>query len=105
MSCVTVLITIYRLSGCALEMMTKIISGETYTQCSVIASAKSGLSVRRRLFDVELRLEGWREEVVMEVIHKHFSHSPNKVLALKLKLSNNEPYKKLLRCPLLAQLG
>ena len=54
---------------------------------------------------MELRLEGWREEVVMEVIHKHFSHSPNKVLALKLNLSNNEPYKKLLRCPLLAQLG
>ena len=92
-------------SGAALETVKTIITGETYSQCSVIATAKSSASVSRGMFDVRLRLEGWREEVVMEVIHRHFSHSPNKVLALKLKLSHNETYKKLLRCPFLAQLG
>ena len=86
--------------------MNKIISGETFSQCSVVATVRPGASsVRREMFDLELRLLGWREERVMEVIHRHFSHSPNKVLALKLKLCNNEPYKNLLRCPLLAQLG
>ena len=57
------------------------------------------------MFAVNLKLEGWSEDVVMEVIHSYFNHCPNKVLALKLKISSNEPFKLLLRCPLLAQLG
>ena len=60
-------------SGAALETVKTIITGETYSQCSVIATAKSSASVSKGMFDVRLRLEGWREEVVMEVIHRHFS--------------------------------
>ena len=86
-------------------MIQKIVTGETYSCCSVIAAAKKNHYVNVDSFQVHLQLEGWKEEVVMEVIHKQFSHSPNKVLALKLKLSSNDPFKNLLRCPLLAQLG
>ena len=70
-------------------MMTNILTGQTYSQCSVIAAAQPSASVRG-MFDLAVRLEGWREEVVMEVITKHFSHSPNKVLALQLKLSHSQ---------------
>ena len=86
-------------------MIQKIVTGDSYSYCSVIAAAKKNQCVNTNNFQVHLQLEGWKEEVVMEVIHKQFSHSPNKVLALKLKLSSNEPFKHLLRCPLLAQLG
>ena len=41
--------------------------------------------------------------MVLEVISHHFSHSPNKVLALRLKLSQS--HRTLLNCPLLAQLA
>ena len=94
------------LSVGSLEMMTKILRGQTYSQCSVMAAAQPTASVRR-MFDLVVRLEGWREEVVMEVITKHFSHSPNKVLALQLKLSHSQhqPHRNLLNCPLLAQLA
>ena len=86
-------------------MIQKIVTGDSYSYCSVIAAVKKNQCVNTNNFQVHLMLEGWKEEVVMEVIHKQFSHSPNKVLALKLKLSSNEPFKHLLRCPLLAQLG
>ena len=96
-----------KLSPGSQEMMTKILSGETYSHCSVIAAAPPTASARR-MFDLVVRLEGWRKEVVMEVIKKHFSHSPNKVLALQLKLSHSQhpPHRtQLLNCPLLAQLA
>ena len=85
------------------EDFINILDGETYSKCSILASTKEGKMTN--LFDENLKLQGWKEDVVMEVIHRHFNHSPNKVLALKLKISSNEPFKRLLRCPLLAQLG
>lgn len=91
------------LSSENLEDLRKILDGETYSRCSVFATTQA--YTMRNMFAVNLKLQGWNEDVVMEVIHKYFNHSPNKVLALKLKISSNEPFKHLLRCPLLAQLG
>ena len=91
------------LSSEKLEDFSKILDGETYSRCSVFSTTKS--FKMRNMFAVNLKLQGWNEDVVMEVIHKYFNHSPNKVLALKLKISSNEPFKHLLRCPLLAELG
>ena len=85
------------------DMICKIISGEIYSKCSVLAASKNNKF--KRMFNVNLKLHGWKNDVVMEVIHKQFNHSPNKVLALKLRITGNEPFKNLLRCPLLAQLG
>ena len=78
-------------------MLSKILSGQTYSHCSVIAASQPRASLVR-MFDLAVRLEGWRDEVVMEVISKHFSHSPNKVLALQLKLSHSphQPHRNLL---------
>ena len=89
-------------------MMTRILSGHTYSQCSVLATAPPSppsppSTPARRRFDLVLSLEGWREEAVLAVINQHFSHSPNKVLALRLKLSQSQ--RTLLNCPLLAQLA
>ena len=84
-----------KLNGESLEVIKKVIVGETYSKCSVIAASKN--SCHGDMFKHDLMLEGWREEVVLEVIHRQFTYSPNKVLALKLKLSNNEPYKHLLQ--------
>ena len=33
----------------------------------------------KNMFAVNLKLQGWNEDVVMEVIHKYFNHSPNNV--------------------------
>ena len=85
--------------------MGKTLSGETYSQCSVMAASKHSHQDRGNLYTETLKLEGWKEEVVMEVIHRQFSHSPNKVLALKLKLTSNDPYHRVLRCPLLVGLA
>ena len=94
-----------KLSGENIETMAKIVSGETFSKCSILAASMEGKSLRRNVFDILVKLKGWKEEAVVEVIHKQFPHSPNKVLALKLKLSNNDPFKFLVRCPLLAQLA
>ena len=94
-----------KLHGENIEMINKIVSGETFSKCSVLAASRELKPVRRNLFDILVKLKGWKEETVVEVIHKQFPHSPNKVLALKLKLSNNDPFKFLVRCPLLAQLA
>ena len=84
-------------------MICKIISGEIYSKCSILSASKD--SKFKDMFNLNLKLHGWKNEVVMEVIHKQFNHSPNKILALKLRITGNEPFKNLLRCPLLAQLG
>ena len=97
--------SIIHCSGETYKLFHNIIRGETFTKCSVLASTKSNFSSKNEDFDVHLKLMGWKEEVIKEVIHKQFYHSPNKVLALKLKLSSNEPFQNLLRCPLLTQLG
>ena len=86
-----------------MEDLRNILDGQTYSKCSVFASTKN--CKMKNMFAVNLKLQGWNVNIVMEVIHKYFNHSPNKVLALKLKISSNEPFKHLLRCPLLAQLG
>ena len=86
-----------------MEDLRNILDGQTYSKCSVLASTKN--CKMKNMFAVNLKLQGWNVNIVMEVIHKYFNHSPNKVLALKLKISSNEPFKHLLRCPLLAQLG
>ena len=86
-----------------MEDLRNILDGQTYSKCSVLASTKN--CKMKNMFAVNLKLEGWNVDIVMEVIHKYFNHSPNKVLALKLKITSNEPFKHLLRCPLLAQLG
>ena len=94
-------------SGECLPIISKIISGETYSKCSVLAAGgtRGGKGLSNKQFNVHLQLRGWKQNVVMEVIEKHFNYSPNKVLALKLKLTSNDPFKHLLKCPLLTQLG
>ena len=94
-----------KLHGENIDTISRIISGETFSKCSILAASREGKSTQRSLFNILVKLKGWKEETVVEVIHKQFPHSPNKVLALKLKLSNNDPFKFLVRCPLLAQLA
>ena len=88
----------------AREEVHALVDGTTFPHCSIFATSSPG-SNDRELFTVHATLRGWREEAVFEVIHRQFPHTPNKVLALKLRLSGLEPGLTLVgSCPLLASL-
>ena len=53
-----------------LEVIYRIISGETYTMCSVLAASTEGKSVQKNPFKILIKLKGWKQETVIEVIHR-----------------------------------
>ena len=88
----------------AREEVQALVDGTTFPHCSIFATCSQG-SDEKELFSVHAILRGWREEAVFEVIHRQFPHTPNKVLALKLRLAGLEPGLTLVgSCPLLASL-
>ena len=88
----------------AREEVQTLVDGTTFPHCSIFATCSQG-SNEKELFSVHAILRGWREEAVFEVIHRQFPHTPNKVLALKLRLAGLEPGLTLVgSCPLLASL-
>ena len=58
-----------------------LLRGATFPHCSVVATSSSSTSPGGEgwQFDLVGQLRGWRQEVVMELIHRQFPHSPNKV--------------------------
>ena len=88
----------------AREEVLAVVQGSSLPHCSVLATSSLGCGDRES-FQVQAQLRGWREAAVVEVIHRQFPHSPNKVLALKLKLSGAERSLALVgSCPLLTSL-
>ena len=63
----------------AREELEHLVRGATFPHCSVVATSTSSPEWEGWHFDLVGQLRGWRQEVVMELIHRQFPHTPNKV--------------------------
>ena len=64
----------------AREELEHLVRGATFPHCSVVATSTSSPEWEGWHFDLVGQLRGWRQEVVMELIHRQFPHTPNKVV-------------------------